>query len=78
MPFPNPRELSFDRWASDVVDLSGAAGFAVPRHPDEDGWRAWSDRLLETDLDVPRHDLFDSWQDWGERFLELNDGVIDG
>ena len=62
----DPRNLSWDQWASLMVEAYAGQQLEIPS--DESEWRSWADGfsgigLFGSDA-VPSHDNFEKWQDW--------------
>lgn len=62
----DPRNLSWDQWASLMVEAYAGQQLEIPS--DESEWRGWADGfsgigLFGSDA-VPSHDNFEKWQDW--------------
>ena len=62
----DPRNLSWDQWASLMVEAYGGQQLEIPS--DESEWRGWADGfcgigLFNNDA-VPSPHAFEKWQDW--------------
>jgi hypothetical protein len=62
----DPRNLSWDQWASLMVEAYGGQQLEIPSN--ESAWRGWADGfcgigLFNNDA-VPSPHAFEKWQDW--------------
>ena len=62
----DPRNLSWDQWASLMVEAYAGQQLEIPS--DESGWKSWADGFAGIGLfgsdAVPSSDAFETWQEW--------------
>jgi hypothetical protein len=62
----DPRYMSWDAWASLLVEAYGSQQLTIPTNEAE--WKEWADGLRGIDIfandAVPSADGFDDWRDW--------------
>ena len=71
--FPQPQDLTFERWAGEVMTLNPTLVNAVdPTAP----WRSFAGWLAQIIPQAPRPDFFRTWQTWVGALIQATEGQI--
>ena len=69
--FPNPQELSWDRWAEAAVGFNSTL---VNQISASMPWADFAERLGLVVPEAPRPDVFGTWQEWAEALKQATQG----